>query len=213
MAASSAWRVSGTYFEACNCDAPCPCRKVGERAGGASSYDTCDFALTWSIGAGQLRDVDLRGLNVAMVGRWDNAEEPLPGFPPIRPPWHVILYVDDRANEPQQRALADIFLGRLGGTPEKNFTRLIGEVHAVKPARIELDHGAGRERMRIGAHVEAASREPFDLAQRISCGIAGHDQPGQELVIDALRVDDAPLSWIVEGRCGFSTGFDYRSDA
>jgi len=25
------WRVSGSYFEVCNRDAPCPCRRLGEK--------------------------------------------------------------------------------------------------------------------------------------------------------------------------------------
>jgi hypothetical protein len=28
------WRVSGSYLEACNCEAICPCRRIGGRAGG-----------------------------------------------------------------------------------------------------------------------------------------------------------------------------------
>jgi len=28
------WRVSGSYFAVCNCDAPCPCRRLGEKPAG-----------------------------------------------------------------------------------------------------------------------------------------------------------------------------------
>ena len=45
MNTGGAWRVRGTCFEACNCDVPWPCRKLGERVAGASTYDTGDFAL------------------------------------------------------------------------------------------------------------------------------------------------------------------------
>lgn len=213
MASLQTWRVTGSYFEVCNCDAPCPCRKLGERTGGRSTYDTCDFALSWSIKEGRFGDVDLRDLHVAMAGRWDNAEAPMPGFPPIRPPWHVILYVDERATDQQRGALENIFLGRAGGTAAKNYARAIGEIYAVKPARIELDHTPGHERLRIGLLVEAATAKPFATAERISCGIPGHNQPGQELVAEIMRVDDAPLRWALEGRCGFATKFDFCSDA
>jgi hypothetical protein len=34
----SDWRVRGSYFEGCNCEAICPCRSVGGRPGGPSSF-------------------------------------------------------------------------------------------------------------------------------------------------------------------------------
>ncbi|HEV8277455.1 MAG TPA: DUF1326 domain-containing protein [Streptosporangiaceae bacterium] len=50
-----AWAVAGSYFEACNCEAICPCRRVGERAGGRSTYGICQFALSWQISRGPRR--------------------------------------------------------------------------------------------------------------------------------------------------------------
>jgi hypothetical protein len=92
MTSLPTWQVTGSYFEACNCYAPCPCRKLGARAAGRSTYDTCDFALSWDIKEGHFGTDDLRDLGVAIAGRWDNAEPPNPGWPAIRPPWHLILY-------------------------------------------------------------------------------------------------------------------------
>src|SRR5262249_43378935 len=103
-------------------------------------------------------------------------------------------------------------LGRAGGTSFKNYAQAIGEVHAVRPAKIELDHTQGRERLKIGEFVDAATDYPLHLDQPVSCGIPGHDHPGQELVVSHMRVADPPLQWVIEGRCGFATGFDYRSD-
>jgi hypothetical protein len=102
MTAPIKWRVSGSYYEVCNCDAICPCRRQGGRPAGRFTYDTCDFALSWFVREGAADEVELSGLRVVLAGRWDNA----------RPPWHVILYVDERANGAQQGALTDIFLGR-----------------------------------------------------------------------------------------------------
>ncbi|MGO8958205.1 MAG: DUF1326 domain-containing protein [Streptosporangiaceae bacterium] len=45
--------VAGSYFETCNCEAVCPCRRVGERAGGRSTYGICQFALSWLISRGR----------------------------------------------------------------------------------------------------------------------------------------------------------------
>jgi hypothetical protein len=195
------WRASGSYFEVCNCDAPCPCRRIGGRPGGTFPYETCDFALSWRIDEGHFGATPLENLSVALAGRWDDA----------KPPWHVILYVDERASAEQRLALENIFLGRAGGTASRNYAQAIGEVHAIRPAKIELDHTRGHERLRIGRFVDAATASIFATDEPISCGIPGHDHPGQELVASHLHVDDEALHWIVEGRCGFATEFDYQS--
>ena len=42
------WRVAGSYFEACNCEAICPCRRQGgQKLTTGSTYGVCDFALSW----------------------------------------------------------------------------------------------------------------------------------------------------------------------
>lgn len=130
------WAVAGSYFEACNCEAICPCRKVGERAGGPSTYGVCQFALSWQISRGGAGGVQLDDLGVVMAGWYDDEE---PGSP-----WRVSLYLDERAGHEQHAALAAIFLG-------------------------------------------------------------------QEVIAGTFRVDDAPLSWELHGRCGFATDFAYSS--
>jgi hypothetical protein len=46
----------------------------------------------------------------------------------------------------------------------------------------------------------------------VSCGISGHDHPGQEIIAETFQMDDGALHWSVSGRCGFATSFDYRSE-
>jgi hypothetical protein len=98
------WWVEGTYFEACNCDAVCPCRREGDREGGRSTYGNCDFALSWLIKSGEADDMDLGGFEIVLAGRYDDDEPDSP--------WRVALYIDERADSDQQHALADTFLGR-----------------------------------------------------------------------------------------------------
>ena len=56
--------------------------------------------------------------------------------------WEVVLYVDQGANDAQRAAIADIFLGRAGVTVARLYGPAISEVHAVRPARITLEHAA-----------------------------------------------------------------------
>jgi len=44
------WHVTGSYFEACNCVAICPCRRRGgQKSAGKSTYGVCDFAFRGMI--------------------------------------------------------------------------------------------------------------------------------------------------------------------
>lgn len=199
----TSWRVAGTYYEACNCEAVCPCRRQGDRRGGRSTYGVCDFVLSWSIEAGAAGELSLAGRHVVMAGSYDDDE---PGSP-----WSVVLYLDDRCYPRQHQALSDIFLGRAGGQTFANFARAIRTVKAVRTASITLDHTTHRERIGVERYVTVRTRAPFDHRERVSCGIPGHDRPGQELVVELMRVQEQDLSWQVRGRCGFASTFDYRS--
>lgn len=197
------WRITGRYVEACNCEAICPCRSVGGRPGGRAQFQLCQFALAWTVDTGHFGELDMAGLQAVMAGYWDEDE---PGIP-----WRVRLYVDASADTPQQAALADILLGRAGGTPSRNYARAIEEVYGVGPAHIEVVHERGRQRIRAEGAVTVVTRAPFLSEASVSCGIPGHDHPGEELVQETLAVDDDPLTFEFHGRCGFASSFDYTS--
>jgi hypothetical protein len=200
------WHISGSYFEACNCDAICPCRRQGgQKLTVGSTYGVCGFALSWKIAGGAFGSVDLSDLAVVLAGSYRDDEE--------GKPWRVMLYLDERANAAQQQALADIFTGRAGGTPLKNYAAAIGETIAVKSARIALDHRPEHWSITASDYVAVRGGTPVhsDIGP-VSCGIPGHDHPGEELRTELMRVADPPLGWDVVGRCGFATDFSYASE-
>ena len=202
----SDWRVQGSYFEGCNCEAICPCRSVGGRPGGPSTFGECFGALSWHIHQGHADGTDLSGLRAVLSIRYFDRVQPSTR-------WEVVLYVDEDASDEQREALADIFLGRAGGTVARLYGRAIGEVCAVRPARITLEHTAARKRIDVVGYLtvaaEGAASEPGD----VRCGIPGFDHPGTELHGDALQSTDPMLRWEVQGRrhAAFATDFDYRS--
>ena len=198
------WDVAGSYFEACNCDAVCPCRQVNGRPGGRSTHGICQFALSWLVLEGHANGMGLDNRTVVMAGWYDDHDEP-------SSPWSVSLYVDDRADERQFDALVDIFLGRAGGTPFANFAQAIGTVHEVRRARISLDHAPRRWRIMADTYVRVAATTPVEADGPVACGIPGLDRPGQEVVSDELVVDDPPLDWTLRERCGFAGDFHYAS--
>jgi hypothetical protein len=161
------WRVRGSYFEACNCEAICPCRSVGGRPGGPSSFGECFGALSWHIHDGHADGDDLSGLRVVMSIRYLDRVQP-------STPWEVVLYVDHNAGQDQQAAVADIFLGRAGGTVARLYGPAIGEVYFVRAARIALEHAAARKRIDIArlpdgqAEGDASDRATSGAASRAS---------------------------------------------
>ena len=199
------WHASGSYFEACNCEAICPCRRQGgQKLTTGSTYGVCDFALSWHIIDGKFADVALSGLSVIVAGSYRDDE--------AGKPWRVCLYLDEQATGEQQRALTEIFTGRAGGTTLRNYAAALGEVYAVRPARIRLDHTPRRWFMSADNYVEVRAATPVASDLPVSCGIPGHDHPGEELRAEVMQVDDVPLHWEVHGRCGFATDFAYQSD-
>ena len=198
------WRISGFYFESCNCDAICPCRMVGGIAGGRSTHGICLGALSWRIDEGRVDSVDLAGLAVALTLRYDDDE---PGSP-----WTFSLHVDERGDDDQRAALEAIFLGRLGGPHVLGlpWVRKPSELLAVRVDPIEVTEGPPHE-LRVGRAVSVTASRPVDTEETVACVISGYERPGTELYADRLAVHDGPLEWELTGTCAFAGTFDYAS--
>src|SRR3954454_355723 len=156
---TASWRIAGTYLEACNCEAICPCRRIGGQGGGRSTSGVCEGALSWVVQEGRAGDVDLSGLAAVLAVRYSDDE---PGSP-----WDYRLYVDERGDERQREALAGILSGRMGGTAVAHFP------WAFKPSRplgvravpIEVSHERRGGWFRAGTYVTV----------RVAARVAGHE--------------------------------------
>jgi hypothetical protein len=199
------WAIEGTYLEACNCDVICPCRTIDSAPGGRSTYGVCMGALSWSVASGRAGETELAGLRVVLALRYSDDE---PGSP-----WTFVLYLDERGDEAQREALVGIFLGRLGGTPEKQFPWVwkTSELLEVRPVAIEIDHTPGRGWFRAGSEVSVRVRAPADEQATVTCVIPGHHRQGREVVADLLEATDSELDFEFSGRCGYESDFAYSS--
>jgi hypothetical protein len=200
------WRISGSYFESCNCDAICPCRKIDGAPGGRSTHGECLGVLSWLIEEGDADGVGLNGLPVAMATRYSDDE--------VGSPWSWILYVDVNATEEQREAIEAIYSGRLGGDAEKHFPWAwkASELLAVRPVEIEVEHSRRRQFLRVRDRVSVRIRDRYDGRETVTCVIPGHDREGEELVADELVVEDGPLAFSYRGVCGYGSSFDYSGD-
>ena len=192
------WRIRGSYFESCNCDAICPCRRIDGVRGGRSTHGICLGVLSWLIEEGAADGVDLTGLPVALALRYSDDEE--------GSPWTWVLYLDTRATEPQRGALEGIFTGRLGGDAQSHFPWAWkpSELVAVRPVHIEVDHTR-----RIRDRVSVRIRDRYTGDETVTCVIPGHERSGEELVADEIVVEDGPLAFSYRGVCGYASTFDY----
>ena len=197
------WRISGSYFESCNCDAICPCRTINGVPGGRSSYGECLGLLSWVIEEGHAGEVNLDGLNVALATRYHDDE---PGSP-----WSFVMYLDARADRPQANALEGIYSGKLGGEVLEHFPWAWKDSIqlAVRHVEIEVTHEQRRQWLRIRNHVSVRIRGRYPGPETVTCVIPGHERSGEELIADELLVKDATLNFEFQGKCGYSSRFDY----
>jgi hypothetical protein len=199
------YSVSGSYFESCNCDPICPCRMSDGIPGGRSTHGICYGALAWHVEDGGVGSVEVSGLKVALVVRYDDEE--------LGSPWTLVLHVDADGSEEQRKALADVFLGELGG-PHVGvlpWVRKMRHVLDVRVNAIELEPDGDGYRLQVGDAVRLRATRRFESEAVVRCGIPGYDEPGLELVAEELKVDDEPFAYELTGNCAFASRFAYAS--
>ena len=99
------WTIEGDYVEACNCDVACQCVWLEP-----PDDDVCTVSLAWHVEEGNYGDVDLGGVDVAML---ISTEEGVMFGPETG--WDVVLLIDESADDEQREAIEDIYFGRAGG--------------------------------------------------------------------------------------------------
>jgi hypothetical protein len=198
-----AWSVEGTYIEACNCEAACPCIFLSP-----PTEDECKVVIGWHIDKGRHGDTSLDGLNAALAvytpGNMKDGR------------WKVALYLDGRGDDKQRAALQGIFSGADGGHIAANIRPLIAEVLGVRPARITFEKGANAR-----FHFEVDGAAVTDIAPIEGQGggtveIKGHPlaiSPGEPVTASRasrLKINDYGITCEAAGRNGFFAPFAYQ---
>lgn len=198
---ASKWALSGSYFEACNCEVACQCVFTS-----APTEGECTVLLAWHINKGKYGDVALDGLNVALAIF-------APGHM-LQVKWDIALYLDEKATSQQREALTTIYGGKAGGEPAA-LGPLVGKVLGVKPARIEFVV-KGRERslrmpgiaeMEISA-IEGAGGKEVTLENVPLTAV-----PNQIIVVaksKKVSFHDHGWNWNFSGKNGFYMPFAFK---
>lgn len=195
------WKLTGSYFESCNCEAACPCVFLSPPTTGE-----CTAIVAWHIDEGEHEGLGLDGLNVALAVH-------SPGHM-AQVQWRVALYLDDQATQDQADALGAVFSGAAGGHPAV-LAAHIGEVLGVATAPMTFEGDDSSQSMRIGevADVKIAAMAGQGGAQ---VTVANHPlaiAPGHEAVAarsDHLKFTDHGYEWELSGGNGFFSPFDYE---
>lgn len=194
------YRIEGDYFEACTCEASCPCIMLSP-----ATEDTCDLVLAWHIRRGEKDGVELGGLSAVMAVRspklmTDGA-------------WQVALYLDEAASEAQRGALGDIFTGKSGGHIA-NVAALFGTT-SVSKAPIEFLASHRRRTLRVGDALDVEVEELTGMsgsgAPVIENALLGAvTQPLRQARSKHLRYQ-GDFHFSTAGRNSFTADFVYES--
>jgi hypothetical protein len=197
------WSVEGTYIEACNCEAACPCIFLSPPTEG-----DCKVLVGWHIDKGRHGVAVLDGLNAALIafapGNMKNGQ------------WKVALYLDQRGDDKQKAALQGIFSGADGGHLA-NLGPLIGQVLGARPAQITFDKGANARFRFVVDGAASTEIEPIQGQGGGTVEIKGHPlaiSPGNPVIVSRsshLKIDDYGITCDIAGRNGFFAPFAYQA--
>ncbi|MBT4125170.1 MAG: DUF1326 domain-containing protein [Chloroflexi bacterium] len=197
---SDNWKITGSYFESCNCAAACPCVFLSSPTTGE-----CTALVGWHINDGSFGAVDIGGLNVALAVY-------SPGNM-VEVQWQVALYVDDKADEQQQGALAQIFSGQAGG----HFSVVgqhIGEVLGMSVVPIDFKNNGKTQSMKVG-NVATVETELIEGQGGAEVTVSNHPlaiSPGFPVSVGhskELTYHDHGMDWELAGTNSYQSPFDY----
>ena len=154
-----AWRLDGTYFESCSCDAVCPCTWSALTA--KATLDRCRALLAYHVESGEIDGLDVSGLSFALFL----------DTPPVMSEgnWRVGVYLDDAASDRQAehvgrgwRQMHDKHCSRIdAGDHRCAVTREGGELPCQDVASAEPSRTFGGKQ-----DVSSADRDPYGRAGR-----------------------------------------------
>ena len=196
------WKLSGTYFETCNCEAACPCVFTSPPTDG-----DCTVLVAWHVERGSFEQTGLDDLNVALAVH-------SPGHM-LQTKWKAAVYVDERARDDQKNALLTIFSGKAGGHPAV-LASFVGEILGARSVPMRY-HSDGK---RAGLTVEGVTSAEIQALEGQGGGpitIAGHPlciAPGEPATVGrstSFSYTDYGMKWNLSGRNGFMSPFRYAS--
>lgn len=176
-----AWWAKGLLFENCNCRLLCPAH--------LNYRSLCDFERCpghWAIhfDEGELGGVHLDGLNVFIVV--ETQQRMADGD------WREAIYLDERCDDAQGRALESLFKGEAGGT-WATLAEFVTDWQETQRAAIDYRDEGKRKTMRIEGMMETTVE-----------AIRSHDKVGEVRLENVHNQIHAPSQALALGTTQFS---------
>jgi hypothetical protein len=197
-----AWRLEGTYFESCSCDAICPCTWSALTA--KATLDRCRALLAYHVEAGDIDGVDVSGLSFALFL----------DTPPVMAEgnWRVGVFLDDAATDSQAELLGGVLAGQQGGPPAM-LGPLIGELLGIERAHIDFAEDGRAHQIKIGDAISVGVEDFVAIDGRDAVRLENVFHPSNT-TLTVAPAKTAALStfgtdWGREGQSGFSAPFSW----
>jgi hypothetical protein len=123
------YTISGTYVADCSCDLVCPCPVDGRPN---HPEGKCWGAAVFHVERGNLDDVDLSGIDIALVNLFPSNLS--------AGNWTMGVMLDEGVSDQQANAVERIMSGQEGG-PFADFAPLISNFAGVSRAAISFSNG------------------------------------------------------------------------
>lgn len=197
------WKLNGTYFEACNCQAACPCIFTSPPTDGE-----CTALVAWHIDKGHYAGTTLDGLSIALAVH-------APGTM-VETKWQVAAYFDDKASAAQSDALHAIFGGKAGGHPAV-LASFIGEMVGASSVPMQYRNDGRKCSLSIKG-VADTEIDAIDGQGGQPATVQGHPlciAPGKAATVarsERFSFTDHGWDWTFSGRSGLMSEFAYQSE-
>jgi hypothetical protein len=201
MGAQANWNLQGDYFESCTCDLVCPCIFLMPPTKGY-----CEALVAWHVKKGSMGSTKLDGLNVVV---WLRSPKILTDGN-----WRLALYIDDRADEKQKDALANIYGGKVGGHPAV-LAGFVSELLGVKSASIEFKE-EGKKRHLVVKGIAENEMYAIDGEDGKEVKVSNHPlavSPGHPVTVSKskkVHYKDYGINWSLSETVGLSAPFSYK---
>jgi hypothetical protein len=145
------WSIECDYMETCNCDFGCACNFSG-----LPNFGRCEALVGFHIRKGYSGEIQLDNLDFIYAASWPRAIHQGDGT--------LCVYISDRTNDSQRRAIADIAYGRVGGNGA--FVLFAGTMrYKLDPQIVPID-----------MHIDG-KRSTFAVPQVLSVELSPHFDP------------------------------------
>lgn len=198
------WRMEGTYFESCSCDAVCPCTWSGLTA--KATLDRCRALLAYHIADGEIDGVDVTGLTFALF--LDTPALMSEGN------WRVGVFLDEAASDEQADKLGEVLGGQAGGPPAM-LSPLISEMLGVERVPIEYTEDGRVHSVRIGDAAEVTVEDFVAAGNDEPVKLTNVFHPSNTTLTVApastVRLSTFGIDWGRAGESGFSAPFSWAA--